>query len=96
MIVHRGQAVRQTVGSQTELLGPAVNVVHRLLKNGIRTRLGTRPYVFLTDAAANGLGLSESGVVHREDYPDVGSISGRVLELDAGEAPETTAETRAR
>jgi class 3 adenylate cyclase len=81
MVLHRGQAVRQTVGSQTELLGPAVNVVHRLLKNSVQTRLGYRPYVFLTDAAANGLRLTELGVEHREEYPDVGSISGRAVKL---------------
>lgn len=81
MVLHRGQAVRQTVGSQTELLGPAVNVVHRLLKNSVQTRLGYRPYVFLTDAAANGLCLTELGVEHREEYPDVGSISGRAVKL---------------
>lgn len=83
MVLHRGQAVRQSVGSQTELLGPAVNVVHRLLKNSVQARLGYRPYVFLTDAAANGLRLTELGVEHREDYPDVGSISGRAVELGA-------------
>jgi class 3 adenylate cyclase len=83
MVLHRGQAVRQSVGSQTELLGPAVNVVHRLLKNSVQARLGYRPYVFLTDAAANKLRLTELGVEHREDYPDVGSISGRAVELGA-------------
>ena len=83
MILHRGPAVRQTVGAQTEILGPAVNVAHRLLKNTIRERLGPGPYVFLTDAAANGLQLAEAGVQHREDYADVGAISGRVVPLGA-------------
>ena len=83
MVLHRGQAVRHTIASQTDVLGPAVNVVHRLLKNGIQARLGYRPYLFLTDAAANGLLLSEAGVEHHEDYPDVGSISGRVVGLEA-------------
>jgi hypothetical protein len=86
MILHRGQAVRQTVGSRTDLLGPAVNVVHRLLKNSIRARLGYRPYLFLTDAAAASLRLAASGVAHREDYPDIGPISGRLVQLGAGPA----------
>jgi len=81
VVLHRGQAVRQIVGSQADLLGPAVNVVHRLLKNGIQARFGYRRYVFLTDAAAAKLLLADSGVEHREDYPDVGPISGRVLPL---------------
>jgi len=87
IVLHRGQAVRQTVGSQTDVVGPAVNVVHRLLKNSIQARLGYRPYVFLTDAAAARLVLANSGVEHREDYPDIGPISGRVVQLGEDPAP---------
>lgn len=81
MVLHRGQAVRQTVGSNPELLGPAVNVVHRLLKNSIRSKLGYPAYVFVTQAAAAGLGLTGSGTEHLESYPDVGEIRGRVIEI---------------
>jgi hypothetical protein len=84
MVLHRGQVVRQSIGTQTELLGPAVNVAHRLLKNTIQARLGYRPYLFLTDAAASGLHLAEPGVEHREDYEDVGPVHGRVVALGAG------------
>ena len=91
MVLHRGPAVQQTVGAQTEILGPAVNVVHRLLKNSIQARLGYGPYLFLTDAAANGLLLAKAGAEHREDYSDVGPISGRVLRLGAGLAPGNSA-----
>jgi class 3 adenylate cyclase len=84
MVLHRGQVVRQSIGTRTELLGPAVNVVHRLLKNSIQARLGHRPYLFLTDAAAKGLNLAEPGVEHREDYADVGPVHGRVVALGAG------------
>lgn len=86
MVLHRGQAVRQTVGSHTELLGPAVNVVHRLLKNTVQQRLGYRPYLFLTDAAAAALGLAEVGLGHREEYVDVGPVQGRVVDLNPGQA----------
>lgn len=81
MVIHRGRVVRQTVGSQSELLGPAVNVAHRLLKNTVQSRIGYRPYLFLTDAAANGLGLAQIGLEHREEYPDVGRIQGRIVDL---------------
>ncbi len=80
-VLHRGQAVRQTVGSGSDLLGPAVTVAHRLLKNTIRERIGFRPYLFLTDAAATALGLSKVGLPHREEYSDAGSIEGRIVEL---------------
>jgi hypothetical protein len=81
MVLHRGQAVRQTVGSNPELLGPAVNVAHRLLKNSVQSRLGYRAYLFVTDAAAAGLGLTGVGTEHLEDYPDVGQVQGRVIEV---------------
>ena len=81
MVLHRGQAVRQTVGSHPELLGPAVNLAHRLLKNSVQSRLGYRAYLFVTDAAAAKLGLAGIGAEHLEDYPDVGQVPGRVIEV---------------
>ena len=80
-VLHRGHAVRQAVGSGSDLLGPAVTVAHRLLKNTIRTRIGFRPYLFLTEAAATALGLTQVGLAHAEEYPDAGQIQGRVVEL---------------
>ncbi len=84
MVLHRGPAVRQSVGTHTELLGPAVNVAHRLLKNDIQARIGRRPYLFLSDAAAEGLGIAGVGLEHSETYSDVGTIDGRIVNL--GEA----------
>ena len=81
VVLHRGHAVRQAVGSGSDLLGPAVTVAHRLLKNTIQERIGFRPYLFLTDAAATALGLAQVGFAHREEYPDAGQIHGRVVEL---------------
>jgi len=80
-VLHRGHAVRQRVGSGSDLLGPAVTVAHRLLKNTIRERIGSRPYLFITDAAASALGLPEIGLAHREEYPDAGLVEGRIVEL---------------
>jgi len=81
VVLHRGQAVRQAVGSGSDLLGPAVTVAHRLLKNTVRDRIGARPYLFMTDAAATGLGLQAIGLAHGEEYPDAGQIKGRIVEL---------------
>ena len=90
-VLHRGQAVRQAVGSGSDLLGPAVTIAHRLLKNTVRERIGFRPYLFLTDAAATALGLSQVGLAHGEEYPDAGRIQGRIVELGepAGEGVRT-------
>ena len=81
VILHRGHTVRQSVGTSSDLLGPAVTVAHRLLKNTIRDEIGYRPYLFLTDPAASALGLPDVGTAHRETYADAGTIEGRVLEL---------------
>jgi class 3 adenylate cyclase len=81
VVVHRGFSVRQAVGTGSDLLGPAVTIAHRLLKNTIRAQVGSRPYLFLTDAAATSLGVAEVGVAHHEEYPDAGPIQGRVLIL---------------
>lgn len=83
VILHRGQTVRQSVGAGSDLLGPAVTVAHRLLKNTIRDRIGARPYLFMTDAAAAGLGVPGIGLEHGEGYPDSGQVQGRIVELDA-------------
>ncbi len=81
VVLHRGPAVRQSVGSGSDMLGPAVTVAHRLLKNTVRDRIGARPYLFMTDAAATGLGLQGTGLAHGEEYPDAGKIEGRIVEL---------------
>ena len=81
MILHRGPAVHQAVGSGSDLLGPAVTLAHRLLKNTVRARFGSGPYLFVTDAASSGLRLAARGSEHQETYPDVGDVRGRVVPL---------------
>ncbi len=81
IVLHRGHVVRQAVGTGSDLLGPAVTVAHLLLKNGVHGRIGVRPYLLLTDAAATGLRLPGIGVAHDETYPTVGRIDGRIVEL---------------
>jgi class 3 adenylate cyclase len=83
IVLHRGPAVRQAVGSGSDLLGPAVTLAHRLLKNSVRERIGSRPYLLLTDAAATALGLPGIGLTHHEEYPDAGHVDGRIVELQA-------------
>ena len=52
----------------SDLLGPAVTIAHRLLKNAVRDRIGARLYLFMTEAAATGLGLEGIGLAHGEAY----------------------------
>jgi Protein of unknown function (DUF2652) len=83
VILHRGHTVRQSVGASSDLLGPAVTVAHRLLKNTIRDEIGYRPYLFLTEPAASALGLPDVGTAHGETYADAATIEGRVLALES-------------
>ena len=82
MLLHRGFGVQVAGRSHTELHGPAVTLVHRLLKNHVVARIGPRPYLFVTDAAAARLGLADTGVAHVESYPDAGAVAGRIVTLD--------------
>jgi uncharacterized protein DUF2652 len=91
VVIHRGFAVRQPIGGAADLVGPVVNMAHRLLKNTVRDRIGSRPYLLVTEAAADKLGLDERGLVHHEHYPDVGSVDVRIIDLaDAAGVPLTT------
>jgi Protein of unknown function (DUF2652) len=80
-VIHRGFAVRQPIGGSADLVGPAVNLAHRLLKNTVRDRIGSRAYLLLTQAAAEKLELAEHGIAHHEEYPDVGPVDVRIIDL---------------
>jgi class 3 adenylate cyclase len=82
MVLHEGPYVSQAVRGQSELLGAAVNAVHRMLKSSVAEEVGHRHYLYLTDAAAGRLGLDGQGIAHVESY-DIGDISGRVLDLES-------------
>ncbi len=91
IVIHRGFAVRQPIGGSADLVGPAVIVAHRLLKNTVRDRIGSRPYLLLTEAAAARLELGEHGLAHHEEYTDVGPVDVRIIDLaDAAGVPMTT------
>ena len=81
MVLHAGRYISQPMQGQTELLGPAVNLVHRMLKSAVADQVGHRHYLHLTDAAASGLGLTDAGTAHAETYADVGEVAGRILDL---------------
>ncbi|HJT63544.1 MAG TPA: DUF2652 domain-containing protein [Candidatus Limnocylindria bacterium] len=81
MALHEGPYISQVVQRQNELLGQAVNVVHRMLKSSVAAQVGNRHYLHVTDAAAVRLGLADAGLANVESYDDVGDVSGRVLDL---------------
>jgi hypothetical protein len=89
-VVHHGTLVVQGIAGRERLLGPEVNVAHRLLKNSVTEKTGRRGYIFVTEAAVEKLELTaETGVTHEERYTDVGLVTGIVIGLDAAAAGQT-------
>ncbi len=81
-VLHHGDYVVQPIAGREELLGPEVNIAHRLLKNHAVDLIGVRPYALLTDAALVALGVSAEGMVATtETYEHVPPIPAHVLPL---------------
>lgn len=81
-VLHHGDYVVQRVAGQEELLGPDVNIAHRLLKNHAVELIGPRPYALLTDAAVVGLEVPAEGMVSAtETYDHVPPIGVHILPL---------------
>ena len=76
-VLHCGFVVRQAVAQQADVVGPAVNVAHRLLKNSVAETTDVTAYGLLTDACTTALGLEPAGLgmrPHLETYDVVGEI----------------------
>jgi class 3 adenylate cyclase len=54
-VIHYGDYFVQAVGSHVEVLGPDVNVAHRLLKNSAASHVGTQAYALFTDEVIDAL-----------------------------------------
>ena len=88
-IVHHGSHVAQFILGREELLGPDVNIVHRLLKNHARELVGPVPYALFTDAALGALAIPVDGMVGGEESYEGGAIPVHVLVLgSAGPATD--------
>lgn len=82
--VHRGSFAIQPVADIKQLVGPDVNLIHRLLKNSILTDTGIRAYLVLTEPAVDTLGIDpveENMVNQREAVPDFGEVSVWVKDM---------------
>jgi hypothetical protein len=58
-VVHHGEFMLQNIGSHTELIGPEVNLAHRLLKNSITVSTGIKAYAAFTQAAVEAIDIKE-------------------------------------
>ena len=82
--VHFGTFVTQRLGSQTELVGSDVNLIHRLTKNSITESTGLKAYAAYTQAAVYALGIgemSEHMVRHAESYEHLGEATTYIQDM---------------
>jgi hypothetical protein len=81
--VHFGSFAVQHLAGRDELLGPDVNLVHRLMKNTVARDLGIGAYCLYTEAARVRLGLGEEPWLrpHEEQVADFGSVTGWVQDM---------------
>lgn len=82
LIAHHGQFHRQQVGGRTQVTGPDVILVHRLLKNRLQDRTG---YLLVTQQALRRIGLDpdRNGMQqHDESYDHLGSVCCHVTNLE--------------
>jgi class 3 adenylate cyclase len=56
-VVHHGEYFVQAVADQIEVVGPDVNIAHRLLKNAAAELVGSLGYSLFTDATTDALAL---------------------------------------
>jgi len=83
-VLHHGTYVAQSIAGHEEFLGPAVNLVHRLLKNHARDLVGAAPYALVTEAAVDALTIPTADMVAGEEaYEDTPPVSVHILVLAA-------------
>jgi class 3 adenylate cyclase len=83
-IVHTGEYILQRVAGITELLGSDVNLVHRLLKNGVAEATGWHAYALFTASCFARIGLWPADVgAHEqvETYDHLGEVMTYSLDL---------------
>ncbi len=84
-VVHHGDAILQKVAGRQELLGSAVIVVHRMLKNEVVERLGIDAYALISQACVDAAGLDPAAlgmVEHTETYDRIGDVPGWAHDLE--------------
>ena len=92
-VVHYGKFLFQDFGDRTDLIGPDVNLLHRLMKNSVTEVLGVTAYCLYTEAAAEKLEIQDLDGLrdHEEHIEDFGAI--RVVVQDMEPAYEQASAT---
>src|SRR5262249_21664016 len=85
--VHHGEMVKQKMGGREELAGRDVILVHRLLKNTVSEKVGSRAYALYSDACIQTMGIDpvvQGLVEHGETIDIIGDVKLWLSDLDEG------------
>lgn len=75
LVVHHGEYVIQQVAGIRDLLGTDVNLIHRLLKNGVSESTGWKGYALFTESAMQQMKCSKDNYLKRcETYEHLGEV----------------------
>jgi hypothetical protein len=75
-ILHYGDFVLQQVAGIRDLLGTDVNLIHRLLKNGVSESTGWKGYALFTDQTLEHMQCSKDSYFKRcETYEHLGDVN---------------------
>jgi hypothetical protein len=76
LILHHGDFVLQQVAGIRDLLGTDVNLIHRLLKNGVVESTGWKGYALFTDQALEHMQCGKDNYFKRcETYEHLGDVN---------------------
>lgn len=81
---HHGEFIKQRMAGRDELAGRDVILVHRLLKNTVKERLGDHAYVLFSDACIQAMGIdavAQGLVAHEETIDIIGAVTCWVRDL---------------
>jgi Protein of unknown function (DUF2652) len=85
-VAHHGEMVKQKMSGREELAGRDVILVHRLLKNTVSEKIGSRAYVVYSDACLQTLGIEPAAqglVEHHETIDIIGDVRLWLRDLEA-------------
>jgi hypothetical protein len=82
--LHHGEYAMQDLAGRTELQGPEVIRVHRLMKNSVSKTTGIKAYALVTQQAADAIGLPDffaAAIRHVEHTDEFGDTVCHVYDL---------------
>src|SRR4030095_12574973 len=91
-VIHHGEFIKRKMAGREELAGRDVIVVHRLLKNAVKERLGGHAYALYTDASIHALVIDPAAqglVEHSESIDIIGDVKCWVRDLEVAWQQET-------